>query len=119
MRFWLLDHDAEQRLEEIEQARDGRLIKEIGVVLEHQLHSVPVLPGTQYEFKTRNRILNRQGADRERADVDRGTRHVLENERDLKQRMMSGRALNLERIDDTIERHVLVAVGTECDFANA
>ncbi len=108
----------EQRLVVRDDALDGRAVEEIGVVFERPEQAAFAL------FERHVQVdLRRAGADIDRLDVEswqlEGARRVLQRQQHLAERRAAEIAFRLQRLDELVERQLLMRVAIEAHFADA
>ncbi len=97
----------------------GRVVEQVGAVLEEALHAVVVLREAQREVELRHGTEPRLVGDGHTRQAHRGLRVVVERDHHLEQRVVRGRPLRVEHLDQVLEREVGVGVRGEVGVADA
>jgi hypothetical protein len=114
----IADQLAEQLCMVHGEALDGGAIEAVGAVLPARLDRIAGLVDEQRQVEPRPADLRVQRLDREPRQRERHRRHVAQREHHLEQRRRVGVARRAHRLDDVVERHVLVIVGRQARRAD-
>src|SRR5437588_12711223 len=97
----------------------GSSIEQVRRIAERADQRPAALGHRELEIETRARGVLREPLDRKASEAHLVERYILQRERHLTDRLPAEVALGLERIDQLLERQVLMRVGTERRFLDA
>jgi hypothetical protein len=109
----------EQSLEVSEHATHGGVLEEVGAVLEAAEESLVGLGHFDGQVELRGATVDVQLVKPQAGQVEDLPGSVLEDEHHLEQGRVAQAPRHVERLDDLLERHLLVAVGVERDLPHS
>ena len=113
------DRALEQGAEVADESFDGRGVEEIGAVLDRTGEAFIGLLGLQGEVKLGRPRVEIHALDRKARQAQIGTRHVLHDQGDLEEGLPRQVALHGQKLDEPVERQVLMGLRSKHDLARA